>query len=217
MNIYDIFLDSETLDSLHDPEIVRLPQPERIGALRYGLAVTYDEMYGWRTWTVSLADMLWRHLTMPEARVVGWDILEYDLPVIRHAARGNESVDALDLSAEIMAATGRHYKLDSVARANLNRGKILDTQLVISWLRAGDAASMANVTEYCRNNAQLVYDLCGFIRSGEPLLLPGRQQPTASGWLRTREVTLRLRFDDDGAWQRSEDLRGRTIKQREGD
>lgn len=213
----DIFIDSETLDSLHDPEIVRLPEAERIGALRFGLAVTYDEMFGWRTWTVSLAEMLWRHLAMPSSRVVGWDILDYDLPVLRHASRSHAPMRALDLSAEIRAATDRHYTLDTVARANLNRGKILDTQLVIGWLRVGDSASMTKVTEHCRNNVQLVMDLCERITQDQPLVLPGRQQTTESGWLRTREANLRLSFSSDFLWQRCEDLRGRLIKARPAD
>src|SRR6266498_5461564 len=83
----DIFLDSETLDSLQDPQVTQLPAEQRLNALRFGMAVTYDDMYGWRTWTQSLATLLWTHLTMPDARVVGWDILDHDLPVIRRSAQ----------------------------------------------------------------------------------------------------------------------------------
>src|SRR5689334_10898667 len=122
--------------------MAKLPPQARVNALRFGLAATYDEIFGWRTWTTSLANLLWTHLTMAGVRVVGWDILDYDLPIIRHASHHDEPVLALDLAAEINAATGRQYKLDTIARANLGRGKILDTHLVINWLRAGDSASM---------------------------------------------------------------------------
>ena len=84
---------------------------------------------------------------MPNTRVVGWDILEYDLPIIRNCAQQPETpLQTLDLSAEIQAATRRHYKLDSVARTNLGRGKIQDTQIVIGWLRSGDPSSMEKAT-----------------------------------------------------------------------
>ena len=214
MNPQDIFLDSETLDTLHDPHIVRLPVAERAGALRFGFAVTYDEMFGWRTWTTSLINLLWTHLTMPDIRIVGWDIEEYDLPVIRHAVQQRESTAALDLSAQIATATRRHYKLDTIARTNLHRGKILDTGLVIEWLRAGDSDSMIKVTEHCRNNLQLVMDLFDFIRRGEPLVLPGRQQSADLGWNRLKEATLRIFFNPQGEWIRCEDMKGNVTAQK---
>jgi hypothetical protein len=168
---YDLFLDCETLNSLDDLDMAKLLPQARVNALRFGLAATYDELFGWRTWTMSLANLLWTHLTMAGVRVVGWDILDYDLPIIRHAAHHDEPVLALDLAAEINAATGRQYKLDTIARANLGRGKILDTHLVINWLRAGDSASMTKATEHCRSNVHLVMDLLVLSTRGQKLLL----------------------------------------------
>ena len=222
MKKHDLYLDSETLDSLDDSDIASLPNEQRIEALRFGLAVTSDDMFGWRTWTSSLVDMLWLHLSAPTMRAVGWDILTYDLPVIRHAVQHgtrqrderDEIVDALDLSAEIVAATTRHYRLDTIARSNLKRGKIMGTQMVIEWLRAGDPASMIKATDHCRNNVQLVMDLYDLIQHNQPLLLPGRLEPTESGWLKTNEATLRLWFTPDGRWLRVEDLRGQVQTER---
>jgi hypothetical protein len=211
---HDLYLDSETLNSLEDPDISRLPKEARINALRFALAVTYDDLYGWRTWTSSSANLLWTHVATPGVRVVGWDILEYAVPVLRHAAGRDEAVDALDLSAEIMAATKRHYRLDTVARVNLAHGKILGTQQVTQWLRAGDPTSMAKATEHCRNNVQLVMELYALGVSGQPLLLPGRLQPDQSGWFKTNEATLRLRLTPEGHWQQVEDLRGNVVTPR---
>ena len=211
MDDLDITLDSETLDSLHDAHIARLPPAERAGALRFGFAATYDDAYGWRTWTTSLVNLLWTHLSMSGARVVGWDIEEYDLPVLRHAAQRDEPLVSLDLSAQIISATRRHYKLDTIARANLGRGKILETGLVIEWLRAGDSASMVKVTEHCRNNVQLVIDLFGIVYQGRPLALPGRQQSADLGWNRMNEATLRLFFNPQGEWTHCEDMKGQVV------
>ncbi len=210
----DIYIDSETLDSLHDTRIARLPPQERASALRFGLAATYDEIFGWRTWTSSLAHLLWNSLSMPGLRAVGWDILEYDLPVIRAAAHRDEPVAALDLSAEILAATGRRYRLDTVARANLGRGKVQDTYLVIEWLRSGDPASMARATEHCRNCVQLVMDLFVLIRRGQALALPGRLSTGSYASPVSSEANLRAVFSPDGRWLRCEDAHGHTIAQR---
>jgi hypothetical protein len=211
---HDIVLDSETLDSLHDPHITRLPKDERIRALRFGLAVTHDEMFGWRTWTPSLTNLLWEHLTMPGLRIVGWDILSYDLPVICHTVHCDLENETLDLSAEIEAATGRHYRLDTVARANIHRGKIQDTYMVIDWLRHGDPASMTLATAHCRSNVQLVMDLLVFVAQGNCLTLPGRQDSGSFTHRVTNEATLRVNFTADGRWQHCEDLKGQVLATR---
>jgi hypothetical protein len=174
-------------------------------------------MYGWRDWTQSLVHLLWTHLSMPNTRVVGWDILEYDLPIIRNCAQQPETpLQTLDLSAQIEAATRRHYKLDSVARTNLGRGKIQDTQIVIGWLRSGDPISMEKATGHCHNNAQLVFDLMKLIKQGQPLILPGRRLPDEEDteWYKTKEATLRVYFSTLGEWQRCEDLHGKLITER---
>lgn len=212
---HDIVLDSETLDSLHDPHITRLPKDERIRALRFGLAVTHDEMFGWRTWTPSLANLLWDHLTMPGLRIVGWDILAYDLPVICHAVKCDCENETLDLSAEIEAATGRHYGLDTVARANINRGKIQDSYMVTEWLLHGDPASMALATAHCRSNVQLVMDLLAFVAQGKPLKLPGRQDSGSFTRRVTSEATLRVQFTADGKWEHCEDMKGQVLASRQ--
>ncbi|MCL4506634.1 MAG: hypothetical protein M1434_01420 [Chloroflexi bacterium] len=209
----DIFIDSETLDSLHDTHIARLPPKERVRALRFGLAATYDDTFGWRTWTSSLAHLLWNNLSMPGLRVVGWDILEYDLPVLSAATQHEEPLSTLDLCAEILAATGRRYHLDTVARANLGRGKVLDTYQVIEWLRKGDPASMEQATQHCRNCAQLVMDLFALIKRGQTLMLPGRLSPGSYSKPMSAEDHLRVLFALDGRWQRCEDSQGRVIAQ----
>ena len=212
----DIYLDSEALDSIYDSRIAQLPPEERLKALRFGLAVTYDEMYGWRTWTQSLVEMLWTHLSMSNSRVVGWDILAYDLPVLRSCAQSDAPVQALDLSVEIEAATQRRYKLDTVTRSNVGHGRIQETQIVIDWLRSGKADAMTKATEHCQNNVQLVRDLMELIHREQPLLLPGRLQPDdeETGWFKTKEATLRVYFTPQGEWMRCEDLRGKLISER---
>jgi hypothetical protein len=155
---------------------------------------------------------------MPDARVVGWDILDYDLPIVRNSAHTNATTSplpTLDLSVEIKAATGRRYRLDFVARANLGHGKSMDSQTVIGWLRAGDPNSMIKATEHCRNNVQQVMDLLNLLRN-QPLVLPGRQEPDERGRPRKKEDTLRVYFTPEGEWLRCEDQHGKLIKERGG-
>ncbi len=210
----DIYLDSEPIDSTNDPHIARLPEAQRVNALRLGLAITYDDMYGWRMWTPSLATLLWTHLTIPGTRVVGWGIVNYDLVIIRSSTTVHTAPRVLDLSAQIEAASRRRYKLDIIARTNLGRSKSVDTQTVVGWLRAGDEASMIKATEHCHSNVQVVMDLLNMLQRGQPLVLPGRLETDERGWARTREATLRVYFTPEGEWLRCEDLRGKLVTER---
>ncbi len=210
----DIFLDSEALDSVHDPHITRLPHADRIGALRFGLALTHDATFGWRTWTSSLVSLLWHHLSMPGLRIVGWDILTYDLPIICNAMQRECPNPILDLSAEIRDATARQYRLDTIAYANLGHGKLIDTYQVMEWLRKGDGVSMSRATEHCRNNLQLVMELLAYVQSGRPLMLPGRRKSRDYAHPAADESPLRLQFNASGAWVRCEDAHGSVVKQR---
>ena len=213
LELRDIYLDSEALDTFDNLRIVGVPQ-ERSGPLRFGLAISYDDMYGWRIWTSSLIGLLWTHLSAPEMRVVGWDVLAVDLPMIAHVVQAQKMPTALDLSAQIRAATARAYKLDTVARANLGRGKVMDTVTVIEWLRLGDSVSMSKATEYCRNKLQLVIDLYKLIKQGQPLVLPGRLRP-AEALVRRDEETLRVWFSPQGEWARCEDTKGHVLSERQ--
>ncbi len=214
MEPHDIYIDSEALDTYDDMRLAKVPKEARSAAMRFGLAVTYDDVFGWRVWTPSLVPLLWTHLTAPDLRVVGWDVLEYDLPMIRHAAQARVIPATLDLSAQIKAATNRAYKLNTVARTNLGRGKVMDTRTVIEWLRRGDYDSMSNATAHCRNNVQLVIDLYELIRHGQPLTLPGLARPNEKARSES-DMPLRIWFTPDGEWLRYEDLRGHVLSTRQ--
>lgn len=171
-----IYLDIETLDFFQDPHIAALPRGDQIAAIRFGCAVTHDSVAEtWREWLD--ADDLLRYLRHGRSSLCGWNIIDFDLPVIGNSAKsqsGPASIQAIDLFDLIRQATGRWYKLDVVAQENLGRQKLSHGQQATEWLRSGDPAQMAKALEYCREDVQLVVDLHQLLLDGEALRLPPR-------------------------------------------
>ena len=79
----------------------------------------------------------------------------------------------IDLFDDIRRTTGRWYKLDTIAEANLNRRKIAHGQQAAKWLRSGDTR---RVVAYCRDDVELVRDLYQILARGEALRLPPRPE-----------------------------------------
>jgi hypothetical protein len=177
-----IYLDIETLDFFQDPHIAALPRARQLAAIRFGLAATYDTDSGvWNHWFAGDLAALWDHLAGAE-QVVGWNIVSFDLPVIgANLARSGCTVQGgnppcCDLFDLIRRDTGRWYKLDVVAEANLSRRKLSHGQQASEWLRAGDAESLRLAAEYCQEDVQIVMDLHALLEAGKPLRLPARRQ-----------------------------------------
>lgn len=186
-----IYLDIETLDFFQDVHIARLPREAQLAAMRFGCAVTYhsrlEQWREWRTPSRLLDKLIWDWNP-----VVGWNILDFDLPVIANnaVARGwtpgeqlpyaeswRDCLSAsriIDLMALIRDATRRWYSLETVAVTNLGRGKLADGQQAAEWLRSGGPEQIARALEYCRHDVQLVIDLHAILLRGEPLRLPPR-------------------------------------------
>lgn len=161
-----IYLDTETTRFFQDPEIARLPRAQQIPALAayIGVAVTYDAVTGWRTWWPGDMATLW--MTLRGNQIAGWNVILFDVPLIRQAAAlagmsdpGLDPWTTLDLFAEIRTRTSRWYKLEEIAVANLGHGKSGDGQAASEWLRSGDADLTRRAAEYCRLDVQLVIDL----------------------------------------------------------
>lgn len=175
-----LYLDIETTDWLTDPHIKSLPREGQLAAMRLGCAVTYNSVANeWIDW-MSVLD-LWPYCRFPDTTIVGWNIIDFDWPVLRANAErvspelGSYGVDPqfLDLFAEIRRTTGRWYKLEDVCRANLGRGKIGDGQMAAQWLRSSDLNLIRRAVDYCRYDVELVVSLHSRLLSGDRLrLLP---------------------------------------------
>lgn len=175
-----IYLDIETLDFFQDPHIKALPRSEQLKAIRFGIAVTYDsDTDEWKEWRSEYARLL--HGYLRGKAVAGWNIRSFDLPIIASNADHEFNENALqyaafDLFDEIRRTTGRWYKLDVVADANLGRQKLSHGQQATEWLRSGHEQDIAKAFEYCREDVQLVVDLHQHLLDGNPLFLPKRPE-----------------------------------------
>lgn len=181
-----IFIDIETLDLFSDPHIKRLPRNSQLAAMRFGLAVTYDSLSDqWREWSADDIVELYAMLIGAEQPIAGWNIDNFDMPVIvanvRRAGakpkrRDIDARQTVDLFARIRDETGRWYKLDVIAAANLDQRKTADGLQAVAWLRAGDPESAAKAMTYCKADVQIVVDLVAKLERGEPLRLPPRPE-----------------------------------------
>jgi hypothetical protein len=184
-----IYLDIETLDFFQDEHIKALPRTEQLKAIRFGCAVTYcADTDCWKEWAASETLDLWRYLST-HAPVVGWNIADFDLPIIYHqsgwAVWDTTQPATIDLFAEIRRTTGRWYKLEDVCQWKLGRGKLANGQKAAEWLRSGDSALVRKAFEYCRYDVELTVSLHSRLLSGEPLRLlprPVRQELNELRW-----------------------------------
>jgi hypothetical protein len=119
---------------------------------------------------------LWDHLLRADL-VVGWNILAFDLPIIRRVASEHGYPDpglthptTLDLFDRIRCHTGRWYKLADAAIANGCGEKSADGQQAAEWLRTGEWQKAA---DYCEQDVRLTQRLYDLARS-DGLLLPPR-------------------------------------------
>lgn len=184
-----IYLDIETLDFFSDPAIKALPRDRQLAAMRFGCAVTcevhtdHECAPRFDAWAENQIVDLYSNLVWCNQKIVGWNINDFDWPVIVHNVRaagvdvldpGDLSPSMIDLFHQIRSVTGRWYKLETVAQHNLGRGKLADGQRAAEWLRSGDPALIEKAFEYCRYDVQLTIDLHAIWLAGEPIKLPPR-------------------------------------------
>lgn len=181
-----IYLDIETTTWFSDPDIKSLPRDQQLAAMRFGCAVTFDtKKDGWRTWTADQIAELYNYLCWAGAPICGWNTVSFDWPVIlANAERAgvtlleieHETVSHVDLFDLIRKKTGRWYKLEDVAQANLGRGKLADGQSAAEWLRSGDPELIRKAFDYCCHDVNLTMDLAAILREDRALRLPPRAQ-----------------------------------------
>lgn len=123
----------------------------------FGLAVTHDDVHGYRTWyekdIAALVDLL-----LSSDQVIGYNLIDFDLKLIAAYDRRVEQVahKAVDLLTQINSALGFRLKLDDVARATLGKGKTGDGMLSLSLWKQG---RLAEVEAYCEMDVELTKEL----------------------------------------------------------
>jgi len=210
-----IYADIETLDFFQDAHIKALPRDQQLAAMRFGCAVTAqiddsapnDHNPTWREWATDQVADLYTYLVTCRQPIVGWNLIGFDWPVIKHNAHsagwtdvhiGYEIVDMRDLFALIRTDTGRWYSLETVAVANLGRGKLADGQQAAAWLRSGEPELLRKAMDYCRHDVQLTIELHSLLLRGDSLLLPKRADCRELNDLRWRPGTVEHVVGADG-------------------
>lgn len=137
----------------------------------------------WQSFVTDQVGNLYWSLCFAFEPIIGWNITDFDLPVIIHSTdRAGYNpleieyagLNLIDLFDMIRQTTGRWYKLEEVAQVNLGRGKLAHGQQATEWLRSGDPVQIAQALEYCTEDVRLVIDLHEKLLAGESLLLPHR-------------------------------------------
>jgi hypothetical protein len=125
-------------------------------ALHPWIAVTSDEGGLERRWTSGDAPKLLE--TLRGARVIGWNILAFDLPIIVQTAlfqgvsRALEPLEVLDVFEEIRRETKVMFKLEEVTQLNFDTGKLGKSVSVPARFQAGD---LEHVYAHCARDVDL--------------------------------------------------------------
>jgi len=182
-----IYLGIETSTWFDDPKIQALSFNEQIYAMRFGLATTFNDDNGeWRTWYAQELMELWRYFQTTNYGV-GWNLNDFDICIIKcEAGRLFRRMPLIytayyDISFEIRNRTGRNYKLDTIAQANLGRGQSANEEQVAKWLNSGEPELIHQAAEYSHNNIELIYELYQILLQDKPLLLPAQLERNEIG------------------------------------
>ena len=129
-----------------------------IAAFGLALAVTWDQVAGFRTWREPDAAELVLELAR-FSRVVGYNVLRFDYTVL---SAYQPSVHTLlqakttDMLVDISRRLGFRLSLQSVAQATLGRSKAGDGLDAVRWFRAGE---IDKVAAYCQEDVALTRDV----------------------------------------------------------
>ena len=139
-----VFFDLETQNLLQD-----VGGRAGIEKLRLSCGVTYStEKNDFTVYWERDAQALIQELKDAD-RVVGFNLIGFDYPVLRPYAPGFNfaSLNTLDLLQDIHRTLGFRLSLDSIAEASLGTSKSADGLKAVEWFRNGE---LDKVAEYCK-------------------------------------------------------------------
>ena len=150
----EIFLDVET-QRLSD----EVPGGwNNIAAFGLAIAVTWDEVAGFRTWDERQAVALVRELAR-FPRVIGFNVVRFDYTVL---SAYEPKVQALlqpkttDMMVDLSKRLGFRPPLESLAQATLGRSKAGEGTAAVRWFRAGE---IDKVAAYCQEDVAITRDV----------------------------------------------------------
>ncbi len=123
------------------------------------LVVTWDEACGMRVWYEPQVPSLLAEAEKFQ-KIVTFNGENFDFKVLSKYGPidvlRQRSVDLLVKLNEILRF---RVKLDSLAKATLNRGKNATGEESVQWWRSGDAALRQKVVDYCKMDVELTRDI----------------------------------------------------------
>ena len=116
-----------------------------------------------KSFWVSDLEQMWQ-MFYGANRVIGFNSLEFDVPVIKPYAPADFSRLAhFDILAKIKEMNeGRGAGLEAIARASLGIGKAGSGEEAIEYWRRGDKESLKKLRQYCEADVKLTRDVYDF-------------------------------------------------------
>jgi DEAD/DEAH box helicase domain-containing protein len=107
--------------------------------------------------------------------VVGYNIIGFDYPVLSGYTDFNFSTLAtFDILAYISKILGFRLKLENVAQATLNVGKMADGLAALRWLKEGEFAKIAL---YCKEDVRITKEVYEYGRHNHCIYYTDRDKP----------------------------------------
>ena len=127
--------------------------------LDISLLCTHDsETDQYDTFMHDELDRLWPLLEKADM-LIGYNSDHFDIPLLNKYYHGDlTQIKSLDILKEIKNATGRRFKLDSIAEATLGENKSGDGLDAIKWWNSGE---IDKIKKYCLDDVRItkeVYD-----------------------------------------------------------
>lgn len=131
-------------------------------------------------------------------RVIGFNIRQFDLPVLQpHVTVNLSKIPTLDIFEDVTARLGHRIGLDSLSKATLGAAKFGHGLDSLKWYRAGD---WEQLERYCLQDVRLTRDLYEFGKANGHLLfdsiIDGKRVAVPVKWGFSSEDEIRKRAEE---------------------
>lgn len=132
--------------------------------MKVAIAVTYDELNGYRVWKEEETLMLLSELSGFDS-IVGFNLLGFDYGVLQPYDKlgflDKIRTKTVDLLAKFHAAAGFRIKLDDLADINLGIRKSSNGLQSLIWWKEG---KVQEIIDYCKKDVEVTLKLYLFIK-----------------------------------------------------
>lgn len=112
------------------------------------------------------------------ARVVGFNIKGFDLPVLQpYVSLNTASLPAVDMMDDVVRGVGFRVSLDNLCKTTLGAGKIADGLDAVRWWREG---KIDEIKKYCTEDVRLTRDLYEYGKRHGHVLFHSRESSRIS-------------------------------------